>query len=127
MKMALIVVLGLATSLCVRGASTLTVKTYQEGIASGDKEVAMATKIYVGALGDGFMWANTFTKGPFFCPPPKFIFDVDSYINIIDAQIKERSATRSKEDLNGTFIAILLGYGLQSKFPCSSAVPLPVK
>jgi hypothetical protein len=102
----------------------VNVKEYRAIVASNDKARLTELKVYIRGLGEGVAWANTFletSKKPLlFCPPAKLFLGTQNYIDIIEAQIRDRVNTFQKDELDEQEIGMLLVFGLMDTFPCNS-------
>jgi hypothetical protein len=105
------------SALTVKGE--LTVKQYKERMASSE---ALNVGAYIMGLGEGIGWANAAagSKAPLYCQPPKLGIGAETFLNIIDRKIEALSKTMTAEQLDKTFIGLLLMKGLRETFPCES-------
>ena len=100
-------------------------------MASKDAVAVIATKLYVKGVSDGIVRANAFIEisgnSPLYCQPEKLALGIESYIGIIDRQIKALSSSGlPPEQLEQTDIGLVLLAGLQATFPCKRGNEKPL-
>jgi len=73
-------------------------------------------KDYIGAVGIGYGWSNTFNKGihqtELYCSPSNLALETSNYLSILRKEIEKESY---KEDAS---IEMILMFGLIKTFPC---------
>jgi hypothetical protein len=95
----------------------VTVKEYREEMASSAVRRGLMNT-YVRGLAEGIQWANadaTNEKKNLYCEPD-IVLGVETYIDILDRTIKERS---DHSDYDKMPIGLLLLHGLRATFPCT--------
>src|ERR1051325_4487738 len=74
----------------------------------------LPTRVYVGAVGDGFKWANVFLqhheRPRLYCPPSDLALRIENYIDILDREIVHRDR-QIAESPNDSPIEMLLLLG----------------
>jgi hypothetical protein len=77
---------------------------------------------YMSGLNTGIVWANASIeyhhKTRLFCPPKRLAITTENAQQILEAEAKKQLTKRSKEDVNGISVALLLIGGLMDTFPC---------
>lgn len=74
-------------------------------------------KTHINTIGETYSWSNIFLvqRGDkaFYCTPSELGLNASNYMDIIDKEI-----AKSKKDLNGAPIELVLFVGLVETFPC---------
>jgi hypothetical protein len=102
----------------------MTIKDYQQMMASSNKDQIDMAKLYIAGLGQGMTWANAearIRKMPFFCAPENLGLNSDNYKAIIEKSIElavAGGAAANKEKFDNTAIGMVLMQGLLITFPC---------
>lgn len=110
----------LLTSVAFALQAETTVKEYKDAMAIPISATAMW--VYVTGLGEGMVWANdeaTSKGAPLFCQPDDIALGPEDYRNIIDEQIKAASKRMPEDEIDKSFLGLVLMSGLKARFPCS--------
>jgi hypothetical protein len=104
----------------------MSVKDYQEIIATKDSDAIHLVTSYIKGIGDGFVFygvraEDSVNQKPLFCQPGKLPLRTENFVDIIDNEIKRSATLMPKEKLDKIPLATILLSGLQETFPCSTA------
>lgn len=117
MKMIKPVLLLLVASTFSVPALSLTYTQYMR-LKQGDETEQYAAKYYVKGAADGLLFANGYLDSvklkSVYCQPKKLAIGPDTYLNILEDEIKLTS-NLTQVDYP---ISVLLMWGLQRVFPC---------
>ncbi|MBS1857085.1 MAG: hypothetical protein JST11_17070 [Acidobacteria bacterium] len=102
----------------------ILVKDY---LSQKNKYIREAQKMYVIGVAHGFSSANADLTGrglpPLFCVPPKLPLGGDTYIHILDLQIKQMREWKEWPEIQQWPVALVLLKALQQTFVCQSPTP----
>lgn len=110
----------------VTGANAqMSVKQYQDIIATGDSDAINLVTSYIKGLGDGFVFysvraEDSVKQQPLFCQPDNLALHTENFVDIVNREIKKAVGAMSKEKLDAVPLATVLLSGLQETFPCKA-------
>jgi hypothetical protein len=110
----------------VTGASAqMSVKDYQDVMATSNEGAIKLVTSYVKGIGDGFVFysvraEDSLKQKPLFCQPDKLVLQTQNFMDILDREIKKAASAMPKDKLDGIPLATILLSGLQDTFPCKT-------
>jgi hypothetical protein len=110
----------------VTGANAqMSVKDYQDILATKDSDAMHVVTSYIKGVGDGFVFygaraEDSMNQKPLFCQPDKLPLRTENFVDIINNEIKRAATRMPKEKLDKIPLATILLSGLQETFPCKT-------
>lgn len=106
----------------VLGNTEVTVKLYEEAIATDDKGAKESILLYLSGLSHGLEWSNAMNKdNPLYCQPGKLALTTSNYVNLLNDEIilhrnyALKDPTYSVDDKP---LGLILLRGVMNTFPC---------